>query len=150
MFWNWIIVAAIILISNFVSSYFMDFQTKWYNSLVKPSYQPPPIAFGIVWSILYLILWYSISVSYPKDRSILYYFILLSILFVVWAFVLFRLQSLGGAAFVLVITLIVSLILWKKIIAVSNNQIVPSLFLLFVTWIFIASTLSINLAVINS
>jgi benzodiazapine receptor len=149
MFWNWVIVAALILFSNYLSSYFMNFETQWYTSLKKPSYQPPPIAFGIVWTILYLILWYSISVSYPKDRSIFYYFVLLLTLFVVWAYVLFGLQSLGGAAVVLFITLIVSLVLWKKIIAVSNNQIVPSLFLLFVVWIFIANTLSINLAIIN-
>lgn len=33
-----------------------DPDDRWYRSLVKPSWQPPPAAFGIVWTPLFLAL----------------------------------------------------------------------------------------------
>ena len=149
MYWNYIIVGIILLISIYLSSYFMNFNDDWYLSLKKPFFQPPPITFSIVWTILYLILWYTISVSYPKDKTILYYFIFLSLLLVLWAYVFFKLKSPGFASLVLVVTFFVSWIIWKKLVAVSKTQTNPTLFLLFITWILIATTLNVNIQLNN-
>lgn len=149
MFWNFVIVALILVVSIYLTSYFMDFNNSWYRSLKMPSFQPPPYAFSIIWTILYIILWYTVSVTYPRDKSILYYFILLCILLVLWSFVFFKLENLWGATIVLIITFFVSWIIWKKIVRVSQTQTNSTLFLLFITWILIATTLNINIAINN-
>ena len=40
---------------------FTDTSSEWYQSLIKPALQPPPIVFSIVWSVLYLMLAASLS-----------------------------------------------------------------------------------------
>ena len=35
--------------------------TLWFQSLVKPSIYPPPATFGIVWTILYVMIGFSLA-----------------------------------------------------------------------------------------
>jgi tryptophan-rich sensory protein len=71
------------------------------------------------------------------------------ILLVAWAYVFFQLKSLWGAAVVLLITLGLALMIWKKILNANNNPIVAASFFLFIAWIFFASIININTAIIN-
>ena len=149
MFGILIMIGLLVLLSIFSTTYFSDFGSSWYKSLNKPSYQPPPITFSVVWTLLYIIIWLSVAVTYPRDKSILPLFLLLLILLVAWAYVYFRLKSLWGSSIVLLITLGVALMIWKKILNANTNQIVAASFFLFIAWIFFATILNINTAIIN-
>jgi benzodiazapine receptor len=149
MVWNYILVGIILLISIFLTNYFSKFQGTFYKALKLPPYQPPPITFSVVWTILYIILWLTVSASYPKDPSILSYFILLNILLVGWTYVYFNLQSLWGAFFILLLTLIVGSVILKKMFALKQSQWIPISFSLFLIWILFASLLNLQSAIIN-
>jgi tryptophan-rich sensory protein len=149
MFGSLLGIGLLVLLSIFATTYFSNFGSAWYKSLTQPSYQPPPITFSVVWTLLYIIIWLTVAVTYPRDKSILPLFILLLILLVAWAYVFFQIKSLWGAAIVLLITLGVSLMIWKKILNANQNQIVAASFFLFIAWIFFASILNINTALIN-
>jgi benzodiazapine receptor len=149
MFGSLVIIGLLVLLSIFATTYFSDFGSSWYKSLNQPSYQPPPITFSVVWTLLYIIIWLTVAVTYPRDKTILPLFILLMILLVAWAYVFFQLKSLWGAAVVLLITLGLALMIWKKILNANNNPIVAASFFLFIAWIFFASIININTAIIN-
>ena len=149
MFGSLVIIGLLVLLSIFATTYFSDFRSSWYKSLNQPSYQPPPITFSVAWTLLYIIIWLTVAVTYPRDKTILPLFILLMILLVAWAYVFFQLKSLWGATIVLLITLGLALMIWKKILNANNNPIVAASFFLFVAWIFFASILNINTAILN-
>jgi tryptophan-rich sensory protein len=149
MLTSFLLVGGLLVLSIFLTTYFTNFTTGWYKTLRQPSYQPPPITFSVVWTILYLMLWIVISFTYPRDPSILKFYIILLALFVLWAYVYFELQSLWGSSFVLLLSLLVSGILMKKIVRVSDNLIAPSAFFLLVAWLFFASILNINATILN-
>jgi benzodiazapine receptor len=144
-----ILIGVLVLISIYLQNYFSNFQGDYYLSLKKPAYQPPPITFGVVWTLLYVITWLTVSVSYAKDRSILMPFILLLVLFVLWTYLFFNVKNLWISAIVLVITFIVACYLWKKILNVNKQPIVGASFFLLVAWLFFASILNINTAILN-
>lgn len=45
------------------------FDNGWYANLQKPSFQPPPAAFGIVWSILYVLLGLALALILNEPPS---------------------------------------------------------------------------------
>jgi benzodiazapine receptor len=144
-----ILIGILVLVSIYLQNYFSKFQGEYYLSLKKPGYQPPPITFGVVWTLLYIIIWLTLSVTYNKDKTILMPTILLLALFVLWTYLFFNVKNLWVSAVVLVITLVVALYLWKRIMAVNKQPVVGASFFLLVAWLFFASILNINTAILN-
>jgi benzodiazapine receptor len=144
-----IIIGVLVLISIFLTNYFSDFQSPYYKSLKIPPYQPPPITFMVVWTLLYIILWLTVSVTYNKDKSILLPFIILLGLLVLWTIMFFQVKNLWLSALVLAVTIVVAGIVWKKILNVNKQPIVGASFFLFIAWISFATLLNVNTAIIN-
>ncbi len=144
-----ILFGILVLVSIYFQNSFSNFQGDYYRSLKKPSYQPPPITFGVVWTLLYIIIWLTLSVTYAKDRSILLPGIILLILLALWSFVFFQIKNLWLSSVVLLITLVVASYVWKKIMKVNKQPIVGASFFLLVAWLFFATILNVNTAIIN-
>jgi benzodiazapine receptor len=144
-----ILIGVLLLVSIYLQNYFSKFQDEYYLSLKKPSYQPPAITFSVVWTLLYIIIWLTISVTYAKDKSILMPYILLLGLFVLWTYLYFNVKNLWVSASVLVLTFFVACYLFKKILNINKQPIVGASFFLLVAWLFLASILNINSAILN-
>ncbi|MFC4296078.1 TspO/MBR family protein [Novosphingobium tardum] len=58
-FLRWaLLIVPVVMLAGFLSGQVAGStaQNPWFAGLVKPSIYPPPAAFGIVWSILYLMM----------------------------------------------------------------------------------------------
>ena len=56
-FFRWaLFTVPLIVLLGFVAGQLGSPNTLWFQSLVKPDIFPPPAAFGIVWSILYVMI----------------------------------------------------------------------------------------------
>lgn len=49
-------IAAYLTVAKFIGDMTRAEIPDWYNNLVKPPLNPPDIAFGIVWTILYILI----------------------------------------------------------------------------------------------
>lgn len=62
-----IILFVITLIPWFLSGFFIR-DTTFYETLTKPPFAPPAFLFGIVWTILFILLALSITIIYSSYR----------------------------------------------------------------------------------
>ncbi len=129
---------------------FTDTSSEWYQSLIKPALQPPPIVFSIVWSVLYLMLAASLSlVSLMPDaqKKTLALYVLTGVLNVLWTYTFFTLQNPGGAVFVLIITIIAAIALFSDVY--RHNKIASYLLIPYMVWLCFALYLNYELAFFN-
>jgi len=74
----------------------------WYLTLNKPSFNPPSWVFGPVWTLLYLLMgWslyriWSLPASAQRNKAISVFFIQLTLNFF-WSLIFFRWQAMGVA-----------------------------------------------------
>lgn len=54
--WALVLVPLIVLVGSLAGALSGSGDTAWYQALEKPSFQPPPYLFGIVWPILYALM----------------------------------------------------------------------------------------------
>lgn len=54
--WALVLVPLIVLIGSLAGGLSGSGETAWYTALAKPSFQPEPYLFGIVWPILYALI----------------------------------------------------------------------------------------------
>lgn len=54
--WSLFIVPTVVLLGFLSAEIGGDASSPWFRSLAKPATFPPPAAFGIVWSILYVLM----------------------------------------------------------------------------------------------
>lgn len=63
-----IIAVALPLLVGFISSFFTMNSMEVYNSLNKPTLSPPGYVFGIVWTILYILMGIGSYIVYKSDN----------------------------------------------------------------------------------
>lgn len=61
-FLRWALFAVpLVMLLGFLASQFGSPDTVWFQNLVKPDIYPPPVAFGVVWPILYAMIGLSLA-----------------------------------------------------------------------------------------
>jgi len=152
---------------------FVDTSSDWYQALVLPALQPPPIAFSIAWGIIYLLFAASLSIVsiksgaglqnasssatpdskpkstdlFSKNKSTLLLYLASGVLNVLWTYVFFTLENPAGALFVLIVTVIVTALLIAD--AFSVSQAAACFLVPYLVWLCFALYLNYEIAFLN-
>lgn len=121
-----------------------------YNTLIKPPFSPPSIAFPIAWSIIYLLMgisYYLYRKKYRNDSieitvyySQLFVNTLWSIIFFIWKF---RFLA------VLWIFLLDFLVIWLFILFYRKKKVAAYLNIPYILWILFATYLTTGIYFLN-
>lgn len=125
----------------------------WYDSLAKPSWNPPNWIFGPVWTLLYLAMGVAAWLVWREQgwRSAalpLGLFVAQLVLNLVWSGLFFALRSPGLAAIEIVL-------LWASILATlvafwPTSRLAACLFIPYLVWVSFASVLNFAIWRLNS
>lgn len=146
-------ITLCLLIGNGLGGYFTFLSVEtWYQTLNKPSFNPPDWVFGPVWTTLYVFMGISIWLVWKKEpskiRSIGIKIFWLQLFFnVFWTYLFFGIQKIG-LSFIEIIFLIFLIILnifyFLKINKIAGYLLVP-----YLLWVSYASVLTYNIWILN-
>ena len=128
--------------------------TSWYAELAKPAFSPPNWVFGLVWTVLYILMGLALyfvwtaprSKKYDKKKAIVAFGVQLA-LNVLWSIVFFGLQSpwLGVITILgLLISILLTVQLFQPISKKAAYLLVP-----YVLWVSFATVLNTAVAALN-
>ena len=149
-----LICILICQIVGLTSSFLSNTQNNiWYDSIIKPSWNPPVYLFGTVWTFLYLLMgislwmiWKSKAPEYKKLTAELIFALQLFLNFW-WSIIFFKFQSpeLAFAEILLMIVLIIITIFkFAEISRTAAWLLVP-----YISWVCFAAILNYNLWTLN-
>lgn len=149
-----LIISIIIpLLIGFISSYFTFGSIEtWYLWLEKPSFNPPNWIFGPVWTILYIMIWFSFYIVWKKwfwenKKVTKYIYFIQLILNFLWSFSFFYLEN-------PLLWLINIILLWIFIILniyyfFKVNKYAWIILIPYLLWVSFASILNLYLFILN-
>ena len=119
--------------------------TPWFRALEKPAIYPPPVTFGIVWTILYIMIGLSVAVVFAAwgargRTAALVAFGLHFVANLAWTPVFFGAQQITEALMVLLVIdlslLVVIALFWKV------RRLAALLLLPYLAWVLFATVLN--------
>ncbi|HKJ15836.1 MAG TPA: TspO/MBR family protein [Xanthomonadales bacterium] len=148
-----ILTAALAALAVAVVGGLMTDLGPWYQGLEKPSWQPPGIWFGPVWTMLYALTamaaalaWWS-SDSYQSRMNVLIWFLFNAVLNVTWSLLFFRFQRPDWALsewFLFWFSIVIMIwICWKR------NRTAAMLLIPYLAWVTFAGILNAEIVKLN-
>lgn len=125
---------------------------EWYKKLKVAPWNPPPYVFGIVWPILYVLMFISATLvyidkkCYPYCYPLTIFFIQLA-LNLSWTTVFFKYRLLKTA--LLLIVVIFGLALYTSILFYDINKIASYLLIPYLLWLSVAFSLNLYIILNN-
>jgi tryptophan-rich sensory protein len=132
--WSLFLVPLIVLL-GFTAGQLGSPQTPWFQNLVKPSIFPPPALFGIVWTVLYIMIGFALAMVVSAwgagGRGIaIIAFVLHFVGNLAWTAVFFGMQNIFGGLIVLgyaVVTLLIVIALFWRVRRMAALLLLPYL-----------------------
>ena len=126
--------------------------TAWFQSLAKPDIFPEPKWFGIVWTVLYVMIGLSVALVASAwgargRTAALWVFTVHFLLNLSWSYVFFGAQQLTGALVLLVIivlTLLAVIALFWRVRKLAGALLLP-----YLAWVLFASVLNYQFLQLN-
>ncbi len=143
--WALFLVPAVLLL-GFVSGRMAQSGpgNPWFDALVKPSIYPPPQAFGLVWTVLYVMMGLALAMIAAARRArwrglAMGAFVVQFLLNLAWSPVFFAAHRISGGLVLLGVldaVLLVTLVLFARIRPLAGWLLAPYLaWVLFATWL---------------
>ena len=125
----------------------------WYETLQKPAFTPPAIAFPIVWTTLYAVMavsvwtfWRRAETATLRKRGLTWFGIQLA-LNVAWTFAFFGLhRPLYGVAviFMLLLAIVITIVFFDRASRTASLLLGP-----YCLWVAFAAALNVGVSVLN-
>ena len=137
--------AAVLLTASLASYFtFQGLKSPKYVNSQKPSWFPPPVLFGIVWSALYLLYIYS---WYKAPASLNWLFIFNMILNALWCFLFF---GIGKWEYALLALLALNTVLLTQVVSIYKYDTLGSILLIpYFLWSCFATALNYTMIKLN-
>lgn len=145
-FLRWaLFTVPLVMLIGFTASQFGGPNTLWFAGLVKPDLYPPPAVFGIVWSILFLLIGLSLALVASAwgaaGRGLaLGVFAVQFLITQSWSAVFFGMQDMQGGLIVIgvaAVLLLASIALFWRVRRGAALLLVP-----YLAWVCFAGTLN--------
>ena len=149
---KFIIAITIPLLIGFSSSFFTVSEIgSWYQTIEKPSWNPPNWIFGPVWTTLYVLMGISLFLVWKSSalhkRSAIILFSLQIVLNFFWSFIFFK-QHQIGLAFAEILALW-SMILLNIFAFGRINKLAAWLLVPYISWVSFAAILNFTIWQLN-
>lgn len=137
------------LLVGFVSSALTSTSSPWFLNLEKPSFYPPGYLFGIVWSILYVMMGISLFLVFLKTKEKKPYTLFGSqlILNFFWTLIFFGMKNILFAIIEILalwILILLTIINFWKYSRTASYLLIP-----YILWVSFATILTISIYVVN-
>ena len=128
------------------------YSSVWYDSLIKPAFQPPAWIFSPVWTILYgtlfaALILYSVAIT-KKEKFAGYIFFVIHMIFnTLWSPVFFYLHRIDIALIIILIVDFLAILMILKFFQISKLSgviLVPYFF-----WLMFATYLNLSFLILN-
>lgn len=125
---------------------------EWYKKLKKAPWTPPSKVFGIVWSVLYTLLFISFFLVWNNKKCFPYcnaltMFLIQLALNLTWTTVFFRYRMIRTALVSIILIIIFTIITFTYFIKVS--KLAAYLLLPYIAWLLLASSLNLYIVLYN-
>jgi len=149
----WIVTVPVIVLLGFASGWLSNsgFGNPWFDALAKPSFMPPGWAFGVAWTILYILMGIAvaqvIAADTPLRRLALHLFAIQLVLNLLWSPIFFAFHRSDIALVtIVVLTIFVAatiLLFWRV------RRSAALLMLPYLAWLLFATALNFAILRLN-
>jgi benzodiazapine receptor len=135
--------------AGFFSGMYTDTSSAWFLELEKPFFYPPGFVFGIVWSVLYVLMGLSIFIIFEKTKEQLpkVLFGIQLILNLLWPIIFFQVKSLWLA--LIEITILFFVLLSTMIEFKQHSKTAFRLLIPYILWVGFATLLTASILFLN-
>ena len=128
------------------------YSSVWYDSLIKPTFQPPAWIFTPVWIILYgtlftALILYSLTITQKNKTKGFILFIIHMFFNLLWSPVFFMLHKIDIALviiFIMIITVVLMVIQFFRVSKLAGFILLP-----YFVWLMFATYLNFQIWVLN-
>ena len=125
---------------------------EWYKKLKKAPWTPPSKVFGIVWSILYILLFISFFLVWNDKKCFPYcnaltFFLIQLVLNLSWTTIFFKFKKPIIALVSIILIILFTLLTFKLFIKI--NKTAAYLLIPYISWLLLASSLNLYIVLYN-